>query len=127
MARLVQWLGYWEVRWWLSTSVLVITVYEAEGVEWSLVISDARQYRLDRSWYCPHWKERAAEESRYPIGVGRPDSRFKSIRNLCIVVRQVRGLKWAGRVKRGTVVTVRLRLSRWEVGDGVWGLTSVSS
>ena len=43
MARLVQWLGNWELLWWLSTSLLVITVYEAVGVEWSLDNVVARQ------------------------------------------------------------------------------------
>ena len=43
--------GYWELWKWLSTSLLVITVYEAAGVEWSLVIAEARQERLERSWY----------------------------------------------------------------------------
>jgi hypothetical protein len=49
LARLFHMLGYWELWWWLSTSLLVITVYVAEGEEWSLVIVVARQDRLERS------------------------------------------------------------------------------
>ena len=102
-------------------------MYEAVGVEWSLVIAEARQVRLERSWYWPHWKERAAEVSREPMGVGMPYSRFKSNRKLCIVVQRVRGVKWAGRLKLAAVFTVCLRMPGWGVWRGVWGLTSGSS
>ena len=61
------------------------------------------------------------------MGVGRPYSRFKSNRKLCIVVQRVRGVKWAGRVKLSAVFTVCLRMPGWGVWRGVWGLTSGSS
>jgi hypothetical protein len=58
----------------VSTSMLVMILYEAEGLERSLTSEVAN------SWYLPHWKDSIADISKLLIGVGRPYSKFKSKR-----------------------------------------------